>query len=44
MQDSFKAGADLVVIGSHFELHPEEIPTFVKATNYNRKKKIKTGK
>ncbi len=31
MLDTFKAGADLVVIGTQFEQHPEQIPDFVKA-------------
>lgn len=28
MLDAFAAGADLVVIGNHFESHPEQIPLF----------------
>ncbi len=31
MQAAFEAGADLVVIGNHFETHPEEIPLFAEA-------------
>ena len=30
MSDAFDAGADIVVIGNHFEQHPEEIQDFVK--------------
>ncbi len=33
MQAAFQAGADMVVIGNHFEDHPEEIETFVEAKN-----------
>lgn len=33
MQDAFAAGADIVVIGNHFESHPEQIPLFCHATN-----------
>ena len=29
MADAFVAGADIVVIGNHFETHPEQIPLFV---------------
>ena len=29
MSDAFVAGADLVVIGNHFEHHPEQIPLFL---------------
>lgn len=29
MSDAFVAGADLVVIGNHFESHPEQIPIFL---------------
>ena len=29
MSDAFVAGADLVVIGNHFEHHPEQIPQFL---------------
>lgn len=32
MASSFKAGADIVVIGSLFERHPERIPEFVEAS------------
>ncbi len=28
MKDAFEAGADIVVIGNHFEQHPDEIQTF----------------
>ncbi len=31
MSDAFVAGADLVVIGNHFESHPEQIPLFLAA-------------
>ena len=33
MQDAFAAGADIVVIGNHFESHPEQIPLFCHATD-----------
>ena len=33
MQDAFAAGADIVVIGNHFESHPEQIPLFCHAIN-----------
>ncbi len=33
MQAAFLAGADLVVIGNHFETHPEEIPLFAQQKN-----------
>ena len=33
MQDAFTAGADIVVIGNHFESHPEQIPLFCHAIN-----------
>lgn len=29
MSDTFDAGADIVVIGNHFESHPEQIPMFI---------------
>ena len=29
MSDAFVAGADIVVIGNHFETHPEQIPLFL---------------
>ena len=29
MSDAFVAGADIVVIGNHFESHPEQIPLFI---------------
>jgi putative glycerol-1-phosphate prenyltransferase len=29
MEQAFLAGADVVVIGNHFETHPEQIPVFV---------------
>ena len=29
LKNAFTAGADLVVVGNHFEAHPEEIPMFV---------------
>jgi heptaprenylglyceryl phosphate synthase len=29
MKQAFLAGADVVVIGNHFESHPEQIPIFV---------------
>ena len=29
MQDAFRAGADIVVIGNHFEQHPEQLQMFV---------------
>ena len=29
MQDAFRAGADIVVIGNHFEQHPEQLKAFV---------------
>lgn len=29
MSDAFVAGADMVVIGNHFEAHPEQIPQFI---------------
>ncbi len=28
MQEAYEAGADIVVIGNHFEQHPEQIPLF----------------
>lgn len=35
MTDAFAAGADIVVIGNHFEHHPEQLPIFIKAkTDY----------
>jgi len=33
MIDAYRAGADIVVIGNHFERHPEQLPLFVKAKN-----------
>lgn len=41
MIQAFKAGADIVVIGNHFEQQPEELPTFIRtlseyATNSTR--------
>jgi putative glycerol-1-phosphate prenyltransferase len=33
MQDAFAAGADIAVIGNHFESHPEQIPLFCHAIN-----------
>ena len=35
MSDAFVAGADLVVIGNHFESHPEQIPVFLARRNGN---------
>ncbi|MBO6074758.1 MAG: geranylgeranylglyceryl/heptaprenylglyceryl phosphate synthase [Paludibacteraceae bacterium] len=35
MSDAFVAGADLVVIGNHFESHPEQIPLFLARRNGN---------
>ena len=32
LKSAFAAGADLVVVGNHFETHPEEIPMFVEYT------------
>ena len=29
MADAFVAGADIVVIGNHFETHPEQVPLFI---------------
>jgi heptaprenylglyceryl phosphate synthase len=29
MLQAFEAGADIVVIGNHFEQHPDEIDNFV---------------
>lgn len=31
MRQSFQAGADVVVVGNHFEHHPEELPIFIRA-------------
>lgn len=31
VKQAFAAGADVVVIGTHFEQHPEEIPAFIQA-------------
>lgn len=31
MLDAFEAGADIVVIGNHFEQHPEDLPIFIHA-------------
>lgn len=38
MLRAYEAGADIVVIGNHFEQHPEELPTFVhiKQTQYGK--------
>ena len=38
MLHAYNAGADIVVIGNHFEQHPEELPTFVhiKQTQYGK--------
>lgn len=33
MTDAYQAGADIVVIGNHFEHHPEQLPAFIKAKN-----------
>ena len=33
MNDAFSAGADIVVIGNHFESHPEELSLFLKVLN-----------
>ena len=33
MQAAYDAGADIVVIGNHFEKHPEELGLFTKVTN-----------
>ncbi len=37
MQDAYAAGADIVVIGNHFEAHPKDIPLFAqhKTTLYD---------
>ncbi len=37
MQTAFAAGADIVVIGNHFEQHPEEIPLFAAAKGQRTK-------
>ncbi len=34
MQAAFQAGADIVVIGNHFEEHPEEIKAFIEAKDW----------
>ena len=33
MTDAYRAGADIVVIGNHFEHHPEQLPLFIQAKN-----------
>ena len=35
MNAAFEAGADIVVIGNHFESHPEELKHFVRAKHLN---------
>ena len=35
MSDAFVAGADIVVIGNHFESHPEQIPLFLARRDRN---------
>ena len=35
MERLFEAGADLVVIGNHFEQHPEQIPEFIQCLKRN---------
>lgn len=38
MLDAYEAGADMVVIGNHFEKHPDMIPVFLKTLDdYNHK-------
>ncbi len=34
MLQAFEAGADMVVIGNHFEQHPEQLPTFLDALHH----------
>ncbi len=34
MKKAFKAGADIVVIGNHFEQHPEQLPLFTSALTH----------
>lgn len=34
MLQAFQAGADIVVIGNHFEQHPEQLPTFLHALHH----------
>lgn len=33
MNEAFRSGADIVVIGNHFETHPEEIPEWIRTKN-----------
>ena len=36
MQDAYAAGSDIVVIGNHFEQHPEHMADFIKCVQFNR--------
>ena len=36
MQAAYDAGADIVVIGNHFEAHPEELAHFCQVMNYKK--------
>ena len=43
MNDAFSAGADIVVIGNHFESHPEELSLFLKVLNDSKDPKDLTS-